>query len=219
MWQLISPADNTQKKRVETLSPLHSSDLGLESTLEKMDTNKKDFIKLCNDLAFRYWQSIMSTMRNKHLARSVVMSPFAITSILSMIFLAARGQTTAEMNSILRLDGAFTFNPHYLFKTVTDSIQINNRDGVTNSALVRELFSDKALGELLNFYKDRVKFFYDGYVEEVNFTTISDIIRRRTNLFIKAKIPGSSSEYIHSNTITLRPPLAAFTATIFQVIF
>lgn len=215
MWQLISSTDSLQKKRIEALSP-SESDLGLESTLEKMDNNKKDFIKLCNDLAFRYWHSIMSTMRNNNLARSVVMSPFAITSILSMIFLAARGQTTAEMNSILKLDGAFTFNPHYLFKTVTDSIQINNREGVLNSALVRELFSDKSHGELLNFYKGRVKFFYDGYVDEVNFTTISDIIRRRTNLFIKTKINGPSLEYLHSNTITLRPPLAAFTATNFQ---
>jgi len=134
-----------------------------------------------------------------------------------MMFLGARGATSGEMNDILKLDDMVTFNPHIVFKNVTESIEVSKKSGVATSAFVRELYSDRSKGRLLSFYKDRVQQFYSGHVEEINFTTVSDIVRRRTNLLVKRQTWGKIPEYIKGNNMHMRPPLSVFSANIFQV--
>jgi len=79
------------------------------------------------------------------------------------------------------------------------------------------LFYIQTKGKLLDFYKERVQQFYDGHVEEVNFNTIGDLVRRRTNLLMKRQTHRRVPEYLRGNSILLRPPLAVFSANIFQV--
>jgi hypothetical protein len=79
------------------------------------------------------------------------------------------------------------------------------------------MFYTQIKGKLLDFYKERVQQFYDGHVEEVNFNTIGDLVRRRTNLLMKRQTHGRVPEYLRSSNIVLRPPLAVFSANIFQV--
>ena len=71
----------------------------------------------------------------------------------------------------------------------------------------------------MDFYKERVQQYYDGHVEEVSFNAIGDIIRRRTNLLVKRQTMGKVPEYLRGASINMRPPLAAFSANIFQVNF
>lgn len=189
--------------------------LGLEQSTVNLDPDFMDFAKLCNDLAFSYWSTLQTD--GVSTGRSVILSPFGITSMLSMVFLGARGATSGEMNEILKLDDMITFNPHLVFRNVTDSIENLRENGVYTSALVRELFSDRAKGKLLPFYKEKSQQYYAGYVEEANFNLINDIVRRRTNLLVKRHTWGKIMEYLRTNTIVLRGPLAAVTATVFQV--
>lgn len=79
------------------------------------------------------------------------------------------------------------------------------------------MFCLQTKGKLLDFYKERVQQFYDGHVEEVNFSGIGDLVRRRTNLLIKRQTHGDIPEYLRVSNILLRPPLALFSANIFQV--
>ena len=72
-------------------------------------------------------------------------------------------------------------------------------------------------GKLLDFYKERAQQFYDGHVEEVNFSGIGDLVRRRTNLLIKRQTHGDIPEYLRVSNVLLRHPLALFSANIFQV--
>lgn len=195
------------------LSSQISAGFGLEDTTSQLDTDIYQFVQLCNELAFSFWKS---TTGGLNPSRSLVVSPFAATSLLAMVFLGARGATSGEMNEILKLDDMVTFNPHLIFRNVTESIEVSKRAGVAASAIVRELYSDKNKGKLLSFYKERARQFYDGHVEEANFKEIGDVIRRRTNLLVKRSTWGKIHEFIKENSVTVRPPLAGVSVNIFQ---
>jgi hypothetical protein len=196
------------------LIPKPLQGFGLEDSTAKLDTDIYQFVQLCNELAFGFWKSVTTGISS---ARSVVVSPFAATSLLAMVFLGARGATSGEMNEILKLDDMVTFNPHLIFKNVTESIEVNPDSGVAISAIVRELYSDRSKGKLLGFYKERVRQFYDGHVEEASFREIGDVIRRRTNLLVKKNTDGKISEYLKDGSIVPKPPLAGVSVSIFQV--
>lgn len=219
----MPPSINTLKIKVSNsnrrplpvkLDPAPKQALGLEQSTVDANADILEFAKLCNELAFTFWKSLTSEGISS--ARSLVISPFALTSMLAMIFLGARGSTSGEMNEMLRLDDMVTFNPHLIFRNITDSVENTKDGGIANSAFVRELFSDRAKGKILSFYKDKAQQFYSGHVEEVNFNVINDIIRRRTNLLVKRHTWGKITEYIKTNNIWLNPPLAGLSANIFQ---
>lgn len=219
----MPPSINTLKIKVSNsnrrpmpvkLDPAPKQALGLEQTTVDSNADILEFTKLCNELAFTFWKSLTSEGISS--ARSLVISPFALTSMLAMIFLGARGSTSGEMNEMLRLDDMVTFNPHVIFRNITDSVENTKDAGIANSAFVRELFSDRSKGKILSFYKDKAQQFYSGHVEEVNFNVINDIIRRRTNLLVKRHTWSKITEYIKTNNIWLNPPLAGLSANIFQ---
>ncbi|KAG4066590.1 hypothetical protein HA402_007226 [Bradysia odoriphaga] len=219
----MPPSTNTLKIKVSTsnrrpmpvkLDPAPKQALGLEQSTVGSDADILEFTKLCNELAFTFWKSLTSEGISS--ARSLVISPFALTSMLAMIFLGARGSTSGEMNEMLRLDDMVTFNPHLIFRNITDSVENTKDAGIANTAFVRELFSDRAKGKILSFYKDKAQQFYSGHVEEVNFNVINDVIRRRTNLLVKRHTWSKITEYIKTNNIWLNPPLAGLSANIFQ---
>ena len=187
---------------------------GLEVTTKDLGEDLARFSELSNELAFRFWNVMIDDIDKK---RSFVLSPYSIFSMLAMIFMGARGATSGEMNEILKLDDMVTFNPHFTLKNISDSIETTPESGVAVSAFIRELYSDRNKGKILTFYKERAQHFYNGHVEEINFKLISDIIRRRTNLLVKRYTWGKIPEYMKTNNIVMQPPLAAFTANIFEV--
>ncbi|XP_050348561.1 uncharacterized protein LOC126772307 [Nymphalis io] len=230
-WKLISTVTppkvynlNKDKHKVEGFYIPESNDKGivlefpkenqgLEVTTKDLGEDVLQFTELCNELAFRYWNVLTENTDKK---RSIVFSPYSITSMLAMMFMGAKGATSGEMNEVLKLDDMVTFNPHFTLKNISDSIDTTSASGVSVSAFIRELYSERSKGKILTFYKERAQHFYNGHVEEINFNLISDIIRRRTNLLIKRYTWGKIAEYIKSNSITMHPPLAAFSANIFH---
>ncbi|CAG9787892.1 unnamed protein product [Diatraea saccharalis] len=206
-----NPLNNNSNKDI--VLDFSKENQGLEVTTKDLEEDIAKFSELCNELAFRYWNTIIENIDKR---RSFVLSPYSITSMLAMMFMGARGATSGEMNDILKLDDMVTFNPHFTLKNISDSIETTPQSGVMVSAFIRELYSDRSKGKILTFYKERAQQFYNGHVEEINFKLISDIIRRRTNLLVKRYTWGKISEYMKTNTITMQPPLAAFSANIFQ---
>lgn len=199
------------------LVPKPLQGFGLEDSTARLDTDIYQFTQLCNELAFGFWKSVTTSISS---ARSVVISPFSATSLLAMVFLGARGATSGEMNEILRLDDMVTFNPHLIFKNISESIRPEEPDsGIATSAIIRELFSDKSKGRVLGFYKERVRQFYDGLVEEASFREIGDTIRRRTNLLVKKQTNGKITDFLKDASIKVKAPLAAVGVNIFQASF
>ncbi|CRK91284.1 CLUMA_CG004962, isoform A [Clunio marinus] len=187
--------------------------LGLAATTANLNSDLSGFSKLCNELAFTFWKSITADGISQ--ARSVIISPFALTSMLSMIFLGARGQTSGEMNDLLRLDDMVTFNPHVVFRNISESIEQSRKSGISAASFVRELYSDRSKGKLLPYFKEKAQQFYAANVEEVNFEVVNDIIRRRTNLLVKRHTYNKINEYLKTNNIWVNEPLAAVSANVF----
>lgn len=187
---------------------------GLDISTRNASVDIVNFSRLCNELAIKFW---IAANNGLSIARSFALSPFGMTSLLAMIFLGARGSTSDQMNEILGLDNVATFNPHLIFQNVTDTVSLARHQGIANAAFVRELFADKAkVRKLLPFYKEQAQQFYEGLVAEVNFATISDLARRRTNLLIRKQTGGRIKDFVKSNTVPLRSPLAAISANVFQ---
>ena len=55
-----------------------------------------------------------------------------------MMFLGARGTTSWQMNELLRFDEMISFNPHLLFKNVTEALS-----DTETAACVKQLFVDQ----------------------------------------------------------------------------
>ncbi|XP_050296871.1 mucin-5AC [Anthonomus grandis grandis] len=225
-WTLVStvapqqnPPPSTQQYPVEKpaapvdLVPKPMQGFGLEDTTSTLDVDVHQFIQLCNELAFGFWKTVTTGLSS---ARSIFVSPFAATSMLAMVFLGAKGATSEEMNEILKLDDMVTFNPHLTFKGVSESIVAEPKSGVATTVMIRELFSDRSKGKLLDFYKNRVKAFYDGYVEEVSYREIGDVIRRRSNLLVKKYSGGKYQQFIKDSLVVARAPLSGVAINIFE---
>nr|KAF7397148.1 hypothetical protein H0235_016685 [Vespula pensylvanica] len=209
------PAVTSEIKSNENI-PLDSpaSVTALDVTVTKTESDIVNFSKMCNNLAFDFW---MAANKGLSTNRSLVLSPFGMVSLLAMIFLGARGTTSDQMNELLKLDDVATFNPHLVFQNVTDMVGLTRGQGITNAAFVRELFVDRArVRKTLPFYKEQAQQFYEGLVAEVNFATIGDIVRRRTNLLVRKQTGGRIKDFIKANTVPLRSPLAAVSANVFQ---
>lgn len=196
------------------LDPAPKQALGLEESTVNVSEDILEFTKFCNEVAFNFWNVLNNDGISS--ARSLSVSPFALNSMLSMLFLGARGRTSSEINDMLHLDDIVTFNPHVLFRNITESVDSKLDGNIFTNAFVRELLSDRSKGKMLSFYKDKVHQFYSGYVEEVNFNTVNDIIRRRTNLLIKKNTVGKINEYLKASNVWVKPPLAGVSANIYE---
>lgn len=196
------------------LDPAPKQALGLEESTASAGEDILEFTKFCNELAFNFWNVLNNDGISS--ARSLSMSPFALTAMLSMLFLGARGRTSTEINDMLHLDDIVTFNPHGILRNITESVDSKSDPNVYTNAFVRELLSDRSKGKMLSFYKDKVHQFYSGYVEEVNFSTVNDIIRRRTNLLIKKYTVGKVNEYLKASNVWVKPPLSGVSANVFE---
>ncbi|EGI67753.1 Ovalbumin-related protein Y [Acromyrmex echinatior] len=213
-----APAHQQEQSQSSTQSflPLDASQsaIGLDATIRHTSADIVNFAKLCNELAFNFW---VATNKGLSTARSLALSPFGMTSLLAMIFLGARGPTSDQMNEVLGLDDVATFNPHLVFQNITDAVGLARGQGIANAAFVRELFADKMkVRKLMPFYKEQAQQFYEGLVTEVNFATISDLVRRRTNLLVRKQTGGRIKDFVKTNTVPLRSPLAALSANVFQ---
>lgn len=213
-----APAHHQQddQPQIQPVLPLDASQSasGLDVTVKHTSADIVSFAKLCNELAFNFW---VATNKGLSTARSLALSPFGMTSLLAMIFLGARGPTSDQMNEVLGLDDVATFNPHLVFQNITDTVSLVRGQGIANAAFVRELFADKMkVRKLMPFYKEQAQQFYEGLVAEVNFATISDLVRRRTNLLIRKQTGGRIKDFVKTNTVPLRSPLAALSANVFQ---
>ncbi|KAK2584372.1 hypothetical protein KPH14_006758 [Odynerus spinipes] len=206
------PLESKESERIPLDSP--QSVNALDVSVTKTENDVVNFSKMCNNLAFEFW---LAANKGLSTSRSLVLSPFGMTSLLAMVFLGARGTTSEQMNELLKLDDVATFNPHLVFQNVTDTVGLTRGQGITNAAFVRELFVDRAkVRKTLPFYKEQAQQFYEGLVAEVNFATIGDIVRRRTNLMIRKQTGGRIKDFIKANTVPLRSPLAAVSANVFQ---
>lgn len=103
-----------------------------------------------------------------------------------------------------------------MLRNISESVDSKRDGNVFSNAFIREWLSERSKGKILPFFKEKVSQFYSGYVEEVNFSTVNDIIRRRTNLLMKRHTGGKVNEYLKTNNVWVKPPLSGISANHFE---
>jgi hypothetical protein len=76
-----------------------------------------------------------------------VFSPLAALTSLSMLFLGARGDTSWQINELLKLDDIVSFNPHLLYKNVTESLSLEDQ-AQSAPTCIKQLFIDEVTKQL-----------------------------------------------------------------------
>lgn len=114
---------------------------GLEATLTSVDPEMRSFVDINNRIALRLFSSLTNPVSKSSTSYgNMVVSPFTITSSLSMLFLGARGNTASQLDGLLRLDDMLTFNPHMMYHNITQAFLSQPN---TAAAMIRLLIADK----------------------------------------------------------------------------
>ena len=120
---------------------LAEDNLGLESTRAELTDDERSFIDINNDLSIDIYKKLLK--KDGWGTTNFVFSSLAALTSLSMLFLGARGDTSWQINELLKLDDILSFNPHLLYKNVSDSL-IGEDQAKSSSTCVKQLFIDEA---------------------------------------------------------------------------
>ncbi len=71
---------------------------------------EREFIDINNELGLAIYRKLVK--RDSLASTNLVFSPLSAVTSLAMQFLGARGDTSWEINELLKLDEIFEFNPH-----------------------------------------------------------------------------------------------------------
>jgi len=201
----------------DDLPPAPEGNLGLTVTTSGLDEETKRFVQINNDLGFRMYRDLVS--RNPR--QNVVFSPISATSSLAMLFLGARGSTSWQLNKLLRLDEMITFNPHLLYKNISDSLA-----GGTDSAQsgsTKFLSIDQYRDELINFYKMRIEYFYNAKANQFDFDLLPQKVEELANTEIARQTGEAADGDVVGEddlaTLDFAPPLSILDVNKFKGIF
>ena len=111
---------------------------GLLASTAKLSRTQRKFVDINNDLGLKMYQRLVSQPDFK--STNFVFSPIGLSTALAMVFLGARGSTSWQINEFLKLDEMITFNPHLMYKDVTDALMKNQP-----STCVKQLFIDQVV--------------------------------------------------------------------------
>jgi serine protease inhibitor len=123
-------------------------------TRNELTEDERSFVDINNDVALAMFRRVVKG--SVWAASNLVFSPVSAVTSLAMLFLGARGDTSWEINELLKLDDIVSFNPHLLYKNVTESL-MQNADLMT-SACVKQLFIHEVLIALRHL-KTRSRFY------------------------------------------------------------
>ena len=121
----------------KSIPPPPFGNLGLSVTSSGLDSSTKSFVNINNEVGLRLYRRLAE----QHPEENLVFCPVSASSALAMISLGARGDTSWDINNLLELDSMITFNPHLLYKNISDTLTINS-DSFQSSSSKHVLLSD-----------------------------------------------------------------------------
>lgn len=97
--------------------------LGLDITRSDLTTAEREFIDINNELGLAIYRKLVK--RDSLASTNLVFSPLSAVTSLAMQFLGARGDTSWEINELLKLDEIFEFNPHLVIFATKSILFLN----------------------------------------------------------------------------------------------
>ena len=190
---------------------------GLEETTNKLKRAEKSFITINNDLGFTMFKQ--SIEDPEHIKENLIFSPLSATTSLALVFLGARGVTSWQINELLRLDEMISFNPHLMYKSITDDLGTSSEDSFT-TACVKELLIDEDESPLIEFYRARVDYFYSGTIEQIDFDQLNVNAGRLIDDMVARKTKDKIMDFMAQDTIpAYAPPMISLGANVFHAEF
>ena len=117
-------------KGKKSLPPAPVGNLGLSITDSGLDEAARQFVTINNQVGFQLYRKLVKNSPQDNL----LFSPVSATSSLAMLFLGARGLTSWQINELLELDKIITFNPHLLYKNISDTLSVSETENFSSSA-------------------------------------------------------------------------------------
>uniref|UniRef100_A0A182NLW1 Serpin domain-containing protein n=1 Tax=Anopheles dirus TaxID=7168 RepID=A0A182NLW1_9DIPT len=192
---------------VSTETPV-AAPLELKTAIDEEETELLRFLSICSNLGTNVYDHL--TVDRAMRGRSLVYSPFATVTTLSMLFLGTRGTTAESINGVIGLDEMTSFNPHLFFKSVAQDLQPKYRRAHDRnepghgmeweSTFQRTLLSDESRGGLQRFFKARIQEIYSTVAETVDF--------RQKDMLLKHMNGDFAREYVDTLK-QLRSPLVS----------
>ena len=127
----------------KSLPPAPAGNLGLSVTNSDLDAATRNFVDINNEVGLRVFRSLAAASPEDNL----VFCPVSAASALAMIFLGARGATSWEINELLELDKMVSFNPHLLYKNISDTLTFQT-DNFRSTSSKHILLSKVALYQI-----------------------------------------------------------------------
>uniref|UniRef100_A0A182YJ23 Serpin domain-containing protein n=1 Tax=Anopheles stephensi TaxID=30069 RepID=A0A182YJ23_ANOST len=174
-----------------TERPAPVQQLEVKTAIDEEETELLRFLQICSNLGttvYDYLTDASHGTRSLLGGRSLVYSPFATITTLSMLFLGTRGTTAESINGVIGLDEMTSFNPHLFFKSIAADLtpkyrrtfaREGNGSGA-DSTFSRTLLSDESRGGLQRFFKARIQEIYSTVAETVDFRQ-KDMLLRHMN--------------------------------------
>uniref|UniRef100_A0A182J2N3 Serpin domain-containing protein n=1 Tax=Anopheles atroparvus TaxID=41427 RepID=A0A182J2N3_ANOAO len=173
--------------RVDTADPGLATGLQLEvkTAVDEEETELLRFLSICGNLGTNVYDYLTGPSVEESMeGRSLVYSPFATLTTLSMLFLGTRGTTAESINGVIGLDEMTSFNPHLFFKSIADDLKPKQRraavgsvDQQSGSFFSRTLLSDRTRGGLQRFFKARIQEIYSAVAETVDFNQKDTLLK------------------------------------------
>uniref|UniRef100_A0A182WMA7 Serpin domain-containing protein n=1 Tax=Anopheles minimus TaxID=112268 RepID=A0A182WMA7_9DIPT len=167
--------------------------LEVKTAVDEEETELLRFLSICSNLGTNVYDYLTNTSNARSMSdRSLVYSPFATITTLSMLFLGTRGATAESINGVIGLDEMTSFNPHLFFKSIAEDLTPKNRRAVNvresngihpDSTFLRTLLSDESRGGLQRFFKARIQEIYSTVAETVDFRQKDMLLRHMSGDF------------------------------------
>jgi serine protease inhibitor len=120
-------------------------------------------------------------------------------------------------NSFLQLDEMISFNPHLLYKNITDTL-LKDKEAATCAATKHVLVS-RTKEPLMSFYKARASYFYGAEAASVDFSSIDQEVADRINSKAERQTGGQAADLVTAAdraALELQPSIAVVAGNFFR---
>nr|XP_058932611.1 leukocyte elastase inhibitor isoform X1 [Kogia breviceps] len=159
----------------------------------------------------RFALDLFRTLNESDPAGNIFVSPFSISSALAMIFLGARGSTTAQMSKALYFKGLEEI--HSTFQSL--NADINKHGAPYTLKLANRLFGEKSYDFLPEFLASIQKM-YGAELASVDFLQATEDARKAINEWVKGQTEGKIPELLASDAVDSTTKLVLVNAIYFK---
>jgi serpin B len=144
---------------------------------------------------------------------NLFLSPFSISTALAMVYAGARGDTAAQMASVLHLSGDAASIAHEFGTLFADLNSAGQGDYALSIA--DALWGQQGM-EFLSQFLDTMQTDYGGGLNQVDFINDADAVRQTINDWVAGHTNGKIQDLFPSGTITDATRLVLANAIYFQ---